>query len=83
MALTMTRTRTQTTLNKLVNLVADINGELEFLERLLAQEHKEEVRERLLARQTKLQSDKAALFVTIRQFDPEIDPRTIKARATC
>lgn len=77
MALTMTRTRTQTVLNKLVELVANINGELEFLDGLLAQEHPEEIREQLLARQVKLNADKAALFVTIRQFDPELKPDEI------
>ena len=36
MALTMTRTRTQTTLTKLAELVAHVHGELEFVEGLLA-----------------------------------------------
>lgn len=79
MALTMTRTRTQTTLNKFVELVANINGELEFLEGLLRQEHPEAVRERLLARQVKLQGQKAALFETIRQFDPGLAPESVGA----
>lgn len=79
MALTMTRTRTQTALNKLVELVATINGELEFLEGLLAQERPEEVQARLLARKTKLQADRVALFVTIRQFDPGLGPEVIGA----
>lgn len=35
MALTMTRTRTQTTLTKLAMLVANVHGELAFVERLL------------------------------------------------
>lgn len=74
MALTMTRTRTPSTLNKFVGLVANINGELEFLERLLQQEHPEDVRARLLAKQAQLQGQKAALFETIRQFDPGLEP---------
>lgn len=37
MALTMTRTRTQTTLTKLATMVANIHGELEFVEGLLAE----------------------------------------------
>jgi hypothetical protein len=37
MALTLTRTRTQTTLTKLALMVANVHGELEFLEGLLAQ----------------------------------------------
>lgn len=77
MALTMSRTRTQTALNKLVELVANINGELEFLEGLLTQEHPEEVRERLRARQVKLKVDRGALLVTIRQFDPILKPEEI------
>ena len=35
MALTMTRTRTQTTLTKLAMLVANVHGELALVERLL------------------------------------------------
>ena len=79
MALTMTRTRTQAALNKFVELVANINGELEFLEELLRQEHPEAVRERLRARQVKLQGQKAALFETIRQFGPRLKPETVGA----
>lgn len=79
MALTMTRTRTQTALTKLVECVAHINGELEFLDGLLAQEHQEEVRKNLLARQAKLQVDKTALFVTIQQFDQELEPEMIRS----
>ena len=33
----MTRTRTQTTLTKLATMVANVHGELEFVEELLAQ----------------------------------------------
>lgn len=77
MAMTMTRTRTQTALNKLVELVANINGELEFLEGLLAQERPEEVQARLLARKTKLQANRVALLVTIRQFDPTLAPEDV------
>lgn len=77
MAMTMTRTRTQTALNKLVELVANINGELEFLAGLLAQEHPKEVRARLLTRQVRLKADRAALFVTIRQFDSGLTPDEI------
>jgi len=79
MALTMTRTRTQSTLNKFVGLVANINGELGFLAELLAQEHPEDVRARLLARQVKLEADKATLFETILQFDPGLEPGRIGA----
>jgi len=34
MALTMTRTRTQTALTRLAKLLANLNGEMEFVERL-------------------------------------------------
>ena len=37
MALTMTRTRTQTTLTKLATMVANVHGELEFVQGLLVQ----------------------------------------------
>jgi hypothetical protein len=37
MALTMTRTRTQTTPTKLATMVANVHGELEFVEGLLAE----------------------------------------------
>lgn len=82
MALTMTRTRTQSTLNKFVDLVANINGEQEFLAGLLGQEHPEGVRERLLARQVKLEADKATLFETILQLDPGLEPGRIGALPT-
>jgi hypothetical protein len=73
MALTMTRTRTQTTLNKLAGMVANIHGELEFLEGLLAGGTGKEVRTpeewaALEARKAKLCADRDALYATIRQF---------------
>lgn len=37
MALTMTRTRTQTALTKLATMVANVHGELAFVERLLGE----------------------------------------------
>ena len=75
MALTMTRTRTQTTLTKLARLTAETNGELAFVERLLAEmpEHNEV----LEARRLVLLSARDALYATIRQFDATIDPETI------
>lgn len=86
MALTMTRTRTQTTLTKLAEMVADVHGELAFLEGLLAREVVDaaesngsppEVHARLLARRLKLVSNRDALYATIRQFNPEITPENI------
>lgn len=99
MALTMTRTRTQTTLTKLAELVANVHGELEFVEGLLAcngcggdsstgrrqqrgtagaaPELDEEPRGRLVARRRILLANRDALYATVRQFDPEIDPGRI------
>lgn len=92
MALTMTRTRTQTTLTKLAELVANVHGELAFLEGLLAQPTVDpvgrasahmgltpEVRVRLDARRLKLRADRDALYATVRQFDFSIDLERIGA----
>lgn len=88
MALTMTRTRTQTTLTKLAELVANVHGELAFLEGLLAgatgsgalgsmQGMAPEAQAMLAARRLKLLGDRDALYATIRQFDAGIDPAGI------
>ena len=88
MALTMTRTRTQTTLTKLAEMVANVHGELVFLEGPLAAEAGSgalgsiqgmapEGQVRLAARQLKLLGDRDALYATIRQFDAGIDPKRI------
>ncbi|MFA6313636.1 MAG: hypothetical protein WCV99_03045 [Sterolibacterium sp.] len=75
MALTMTRTRTQTTLTKLAQLVAEAHGELVFVERLLTEmpEH----REVLVARKALLVGERDALYAALRQFDPEMSPEEI------
>lgn len=78
MALTMTRTRTQTTLTKLAELVANVHGELAFVEGLLAGPALAPgVPDRLTVRRVKLIGDRDALYATIRQFDPAIDPLNI------
>lgn len=77
MALTMTRTRTQTTLTKLAELVANVHGELEFLEGLLSQTTTPERQARLETRRLELVSNREAFYATIRQFDPEIAPENI------
>jgi hypothetical protein len=83
MALTMTRTRTQTALTKLAEMVANVHGELAFLEGLLSGEAgplqgmAPEVLVRLAARRLKLLGDRDALYATIRQFDAGIDPAGI------
>jgi len=81
MALTMTRTRTQKALNKLAGMVADIHGELESVELCLSpvESADEAARAALEARRAKLRTDLDALYVTLRQFDPDIDPSHIGA----
>lgn len=70
MALTMTRTRTQTALTKLAQLVANVHGELEYVERLIVElpEH----RETLAARREQLVADRDSLYLTLKQFDAEL-----------
>ena len=71
MAITMTRKRTQTTLVRLVQLLANLNGELEFVQQR-TQENAEYV-QALLSRQKELAGDHAAVCATIKQFDPDVD----------
>ena len=75
MALTRNRRRTQTALNKLAELVANINGELDAIERLSAAHP--QYRDALDARRRKLEADRDALYLTLKQFDPELDPTEI------
>jgi len=88
MALTLTRTRTQTTLTKLALMVANLHGELEFLEGLLAQnsgpatgaaEGSEAFtgQDQLLAHRQVLLSNRDALYATIKRFDPTLEPAEI------
>lgn len=70
MALTMTRTRTQTTLTRLVALLANLNGELAFLDDLLARNPG--FAEGLACRWEVLIRDRAAVQVTVSQFDEAI-----------
>ena len=88
MALTMTRTRTQTTLTKLAELVANVHGELEFVEGLLVQEARSAngpisgsldagAQAFLQARQRQLMANRDALYATVRQFDPALVPEGI------
>lgn len=80
MALTMTRTRTQTTLTKLAEMVANVHGELAFLEGLLEEDGLAlELQARLNARKLKLVADRDALYATIRQFDARIELKQIGA----
>ena len=85
MVMTMTRTRTQTTLTKLAQMLADVNGEIAFSAELLGHPLVKLVDadlERILARRRVLEQNRAALAVTLRQFDPEIDPEVIGASTT-
>lgn len=75
MALTMTRTRTQTALTKLAQLVAEVHGELAFVARL-AQEFPEYA-EGFRLRMGELMQKRDGLYLTLKQFDPEIDPKAI------
>ena len=80
MALTMTRKRTQTALTKLAQLLADVNGELAFLVETVARPLvplTEADSARLRLRRAQLDKSRAALCMTIRQFDPSIDPDDI------
>lgn len=89
MALTMTRTRTQTALTKLAMFVANVHGELAFVEGLLAQAEEgsegakgdgcagADALALLNARRQKLLADRDALYATVRRFDPKLDPETI------
>lgn len=75
MGLTMTRTRTQTALSRLAKLLADLNAELEFVERLKGELPLFD--DALGVQWAKLTEDRAAVCATIRQFDPELRPAEI------
>lgn len=75
MALTMTRTRTQTTLNRLATLLSNLEGELEFVEKLLAE--MPAYGEVLTARLSVLVSARTAATLTLNQFDPHLDTEAI------
>lgn len=75
MALTMTRTRTQTALTKLVEALAQANGELAFVRELLPEAPAHRLA--LQAREGQLVQQQAALCLTIRQFNPELDPEDV------
>lgn len=76
MALTMTRTRTQTALTKMATLLANINGELEFV-RAHLQQAAPAHQDALTAREATLQQKREAVMAALRQFDPNIDPEAV------
>lgn len=75
MALTITRTRTQTALSKLVEVLARVNGELAFVRELRAEAPAH--LEALQSREAQLLQQRAAVCLTIRQFDPAQDPEAV------
>ena len=78
MALTMTRTRNQTTLNRLAQRIADLHGELATIERLvLANAGGDHGAEALRQRHAQCELDRDALHRTLKQFDPDLDPTGI------
>ncbi len=70
MALTMTRTRTQTTLAKLAQKLGEVKGELAFIEAWMADT---EAPVELARRQTLLIEQAQALVTTLHLFDPEME----------
>lgn len=77
MALTMTRTRTQTALTQLCRMIANVHGELEFVDWAL--QFRKQGRKVLEARRLVLLGRREALHTTLRVFDPELDPASIGA----
>lgn len=77
MALTMTRTRTQTTLTKLAVLVANVHGELGTLDSLACDWP--DYQQAISARRRKLEAERDALYLTLKQFDPKLDGTRIRA----
>jgi transposase len=76
MALTMTRTRTQTALTRLVETLANLKGELAFVEEWLAEPG---APAELVARRDALVQQLTALETTLRMFDPELDTGGVAA----
>lgn len=78
MALTPTRTRNQTTLNKLAKMLAALNGEYAFcLDILDAEDVSAEDGGRLRTHLAALQIKRDALRLTLLQFKPTLDVDSI------
>src|SRR5690606_29034579 len=75
MALTMTRTRTQTTLTRLAQATAEVHAELALIEALTLLLPASCLQ--LVARRQHLLLERDALYLTLRQFDEEIDGQVI------
>jgi len=76
MALTMTRTRTQTALTQLVETLANLKGELAFVEGWLAEDG---APAELANRREALLEQLNALTTTLQVFDPELDVGQVAA----
>lgn len=76
MAMTMTRTRTQTALTQLVQKLADIKGELAFVERWTAEARAPAA---LAGRRALLLEQAQALVTTLQLFDSELDVSQVAA----
>lgn len=79
MALTKTRTRTQTALTRLALLIANVHGELALVEGLLAgpEERPDAQLRGLAAKRAELQELRTALYASLLQFDLGLDPADI------
>lgn len=77
MALSQTRCRNQTTLTKLATRIASVHGELAYVEGRLGGDLRPEARSGLARRRGELLALRDALHVTLRQFDPGLDPSAI------
>jgi hypothetical protein len=78
MVLTMTRTRTQTTLTKLAELIANVHGELAFVDELLESSPKHVVA--LRQKRARLLAMRDALYLTLNLFDATLNPEDICCR---
>lgn len=79
MALTKTRTRTQTALTRLALLIANVHGELALVQKLLASpdELADAQLRGLAAKRAELRELRTALYASLHQFDPGLDPADI------
>ena len=78
---TRTRTRTQTTLAKLAEMVANVHGELAFVDELLSTRRGLNPQvSGLQSRHATLTQQREALYTTLRQFNPDLVPESIGAQ---
>lgn len=85
MSLTMTRTRNQTTLDRLARMLAMLQGERDFVQDLLTGNGSSlsaAQRELLAGHLAKLGENVAAMRATLLQFDPELDVDTVRSLDT-